>query len=147
VNLIKYFIEYDGSLLINKEYIADKFPLCIEWFPNQDLILEPSDLQKIKITDDVFILRKGVSKKGKTDMVPFLFLESVRRGDLERARKYLSFHISDQNLREYFGEFEILVNNYLGREDVFSILPKNGEASKNFVFEIRNEKIANISAL
>ena len=147
MELIKYIIEHDGSLLINKEYIADKFPLCIEWFAGNDLILEPSDFQKIKITDAVFILRKGIQKKGKTDIVPFLFLESVRRGDFDRARTYLSFHISDENLKNYFGEFEILVNNYLGREDVFSILPKEAMATKNFVFEIVNEKIANISAL
>jgi hypothetical protein len=63
-------------------------------------------------------------------------------------------------LKNYFGEFEILVNNYLGREDVFSILPikpprlseaplQRGElhTAKNFVFEIKDEKIANISNL
>jgi len=147
VNLIKYIIEHDGKLLINKEYVADKFPLCIEWFKGNDLILEPSDFQKIKITDSVFILRKGVQKKGKTDIVPFLFLESVRRGGFDRARTYLNFHINDENLKNYFGEFEILVNNYLGRDDVFSVLPKNGTTTKNFVFEIVNEKIANISNL
>ena len=145
--MIKYIIEYDGTLLINKEFVAKEFPLCIEWFKDNDLILEPGDFQKIKVTDEVYILRKGISKKGKTDIVPFLFLENVRRGDFDRARTYLNFHISDQNLREYFGEFEILINNYLGREDVFSVLPKNGESTKNFIFEIKNEKIANISAL
>jgi len=158
MNLIKYVIEYDGEVLINKEYIAREFPLCIEWFAGNELVLEPQrynigdsenvvargDFQKIKITDEVFILRKGVQKKGKTDMVAFLFLESVRRGDFERARKYLSFEISDENLKNYFGEFEILVNNYLGREDVFSVLPKDSSTTKNFVFEIRDEKIANI---
>jgi len=147
MNLIKYVIEYDGTLLINKEYVETSFPLCIEWFEGNDLILEPGEFQKIKITDKVFILRKEIPKKGKTDLVPFLFLESVRRGDLERARKYLSFDISDENLKNYFGEFEILVNNYLGRDDVFSVLPKEAVATKNFIFEIRDEKIANISNL
>ena len=145
--MIKYIIESDADVLINKEYLAKSFPLCIEWFAGNDLIIEPGDLQKIKITDEVFILRKGISKKGKTDIIPFLFLESVRRGDFDRARKYLSFEISDKNLKEYFGEFEILVNNYLGDEKVFSILPKDANASKNFVFEIVDGKIANISNL
>jgi len=127
--------------------MAKEFPLCIEWFADNDLILEPDGFQKIKVADDTFILRKGIQKKGKTDIVSFLFLESVRRGDFDRARTYLNFHISDENLKNYFGEFEILVNNYLGREDVFSVLPKNSEVAKNFVFEIKDEKIANISNL
>ena len=121
--------------------------MCLEWFEGNDLVLEPGDFQKVRITNDTFILRKGISKKGKTDIVPFLFLESVRRGDFDRARKYLTFHISDENLKNYFGEYEILVNNYLGRDDVFSVLPKNGDTVKNFVFEIKDEKIANISNL
>ena len=158
MELIKYFIESDGEVLVNKEFLAREFPLCIEWFAGHDLILEPSGFKKIKITDGVFISRKGNPKKGKTDIVPFLFLESVRRGDFERARRYLSFEISDENLKEYFGEFELLVNNYLGREDVFSILQLPRHASgvpplrtegeliaKSFVFEIVGGKIANIA--
>ena len=145
MNLIKYILESDSPVLINKEFPANSFPLCIEWFEGNDLNVEPSAFQKIKITDKVYILRKGIQKKGKTDIIPFLFLESVRRGEYDRARKYLTFHISDQNLKKYFGDFEILVNNYLGRDDVFSILPKNSDTAKNFVFEIVNTKIANIS--
>ena len=146
MDLIKYIIEYDGaSLLINKEYVVTSFPLCIEWFAGNDLILEPSDFQKIKITDGVYILRKGTFKKGKTEIPAHLFLESVRRADYDRARRYLTFEISDKQLREYFGEFEILVNNYLGREDVFSILPKGAEAAKNFLFEVEGGRIRNIS--
>lgn len=144
MELVKYVIESDEPVLINKEYIADQFPLCIEWFNGNELYLEPAGFQKIKITDKVCILRKGNLKKGKTDLVPFLFLESVRRGELERARKHLGFDISDQNLKEYFGEFEILVNNYLGEDNVFSVLPKNTKAAKNFVFQIVDGKIANI---
>lgn len=157
MELIKYIIECDVPLLINKEYVADSFPLCFEWFKGHDLILEPrydtytadnitrADFQKIKIMDNVYIFRKGISKKGKTKIVPFLFLESVRRGDYERARKVLNFHINDQKLKEYFGDFEILVNNYLGHENVFSILPKDSDIAKNFVFEIVDAKIANIT--
>ena len=144
MNLIKYVIEYDGELLVNKEYIAKEFPLCIEWFEGNDLVLEPSGFEKLKITNDTFILRKGAQKKGKTDMVPFLFLENVRRGNFEQARKYLSFDISDENLKNYFGEFEILINNYLGQDNTFSILPLDSNTTKNFVFEIVDDKIANI---
>jgi len=145
--VIKYVIESDTDVLINKEYLARTFPLRIEWFPNNDLILEPSGFQKIKITENLFILRKGIQKKGKTTIIPFLFLECVRRGDFIRARKYLSFDISDAQLREFFGEFELLINNYLEREDVFSILPKGAGEVKSFVFEIIDEKIANLSNL
>jgi len=145
--VIKYIIEYEGTLLINKEYLAKEFPLCIEWFAGTDLILEPNGFQKIKITDSVYLLRKSIAKKGKTDLVPFLFLESVRRGECERARKYLSFSISDAQLKEYFGEFEILVNNYLGDEKIFSVLPKGADIAKSFVFEITGGSIANISNL
>jgi hypothetical protein len=145
VDLIKYVIEYDGILLLNKEYVADRFPMCIEWFAGNDLILEPNGFQKIKITDKLFILRKGTRKKGKTDIVPFMFLECVRRGDFERARKFLSFEIGDKQLKDYFGEFEILVNNYLERDDVFSILQKGSETAKSFVFEIVDGKIKNIN--
>jgi len=147
VNSIKYVIEYDGTLLVNKEYVADKFPLCIEWFADNDLILEPGEFQKIKISKDVYILRKGIQKKGKTDIVPFMFLDCVRRGEFERARKYLGFNISDKNLKSYFGEFEILVNNYLERDDVFSVLPKGTETAKNFIFEMVEGKITNIKDL
>lgn len=159
MELVKYIIECDVPLLINKEHVADSFPLCLEWFKGQDLILEQRhdafangiitqvNFQKIKITDKVYILRKGISRKGKTKIVPFLFLESVRRGDYERARQVLSFHISDHKLKEYFGDFEILVNNYLGHENIFSILPKDSDIAKNFVFEIIDGKIANITNL
>ena len=147
MNSIKYVIEYDGTLLVNKEYVADKFPLCIEWFADNDLILEPGEFQKIKISKDVYILRKGIQKKGKTDIVPFMFLDCVRRGEFERARKYLGFNISDKNLKSYFGEFEILVNNYLERDDVFSVLPKGTETAKNFIFEMVEGKITNIKDL
>ena len=162
MDLITFVIESDAPVLINKEYPAREFPLCIEWFAGNDLILEPDGFQKIKITDNLFILRRGAQKKGKTDIVPFMFLENVRRGEFDRARKYLNFEISDQNLKQYFGEFEILVNNYLEREDVFSILPllprhapgapplrAEGEylTAKNFVFEVSEGKIGNIKDL
>jgi hypothetical protein len=147
VQLIKYFIEYDDTLVINKEFVAKQFPICIEWFAGNDLVLEPEGFQKIKVADNTIILRKGNIKKGKTDLVPFLFLESLRRGDYDRARRYITFDITDDGLKQYFGEFEILINNYLEREDVFSILPKGSGITKNFVFEILDTKIANISQL
>jgi len=119
--------------------------MCIEWFSGNDLILEPNGFQKIKIKNNLFILRKGKQKKGKTDLVPFIFLECVRRGEFDRARKFLSFEISDKQLKDYFGEFEILVNNYLERDDVFSILPKGADAAKSFLFEIVGGKIGNLT--
>ena len=145
MELVKYIIESDIPVLINKQFNADTFPLCVEWFAGNDLVIEPGNFQKIKITDRVFILRKGIAKKGKTDILPFLFLESVRRGEYERARKYLTFQISDENLKQYFGEFELLVNNYLERDDVFSILPKDSNVAKNFKFEIADGKIVGVT--
>ena len=80
-----------------------------------------------------------------TDLeLPFAFLQCVQYGDFENARAMLSFEITDAHLREYFGEYEVLINNYLGDPELVSILPAGADAARTFKFQIRNGKIINI---
>ena len=81
-----------------------------------------------------------------TDLeLPFAFLQCVQYGDYENARGLLSFDITDTQLRDYFGEFEVLLNNYLDTPTTVSILPKGSNTAKNFSFEIKDSKITNIT--
>ena len=77
--------------------------------------------------------------------LPFAFLQCVQYGDLENARAMLSFDITDQSLRDYFGEFEVLLNNYLDEPNAVSVLPKDSDTAKTFRFQIEGGKISNIS--
>jgi len=74
--------------------------------------------------------------------IPFIFLNHLKNKDFDSAKKLLSFNISDKALSEYFGEFNILLNNYLNIPNVFSIT--QGDTVKNLTFTLENNKITNI---
>lgn len=80
-----------------------------------------------------------------TTELPFAFLQCVQYGDFENARAMLAFDISDSQLKDYFGEFTVLINNYLSDESLFSILPVNTTTARTFTFQIKDNKIINIS--
>jgi len=74
--------------------------------------------------------------------MPFLFLQHLKNGDVVQAKKMLGFNIKNDQLKKYFGKFEILLNNYLGEEDVFSI--KTAEGVKSLRFRLNGDVIENI---
>ena len=74
--------------------------------------------------------------------IPLLFLNHLKNKNLADAKKLLSFDITDKALSEYFGEFDILLNNYLNIPNVFSII--QGDKVKNLTFTIEDNKISNI---
>ena len=95
------------------------------------------------------IVENYVATKEKREVstveLPFAFLQCVQYGDYENAREMLAFDISDEQLKEYFGEFEVLINNYLNEEGVVSVLPVGSNIAKTFNFQIENKKIININ--
>lgn len=74
--------------------------------------------------------------------LPFRFLQHIRNGEFERARELLNFSPSDEQLKGYFGKFDVLLNNYLEDESIVSIV--QGGKVKNLRFEIVDGKIDNI---
>ena len=76
--------------------------------------------------------------------LPFAFLQCVQYGDYQNARGMLAFEISDGQMKEYFGEFEVFVNNYLGEDNLVSILPKGSEEAKTYNFVVDGGSIVNI---
>ena len=77
--------------------------------------------------------------------LPIAFLQCVQYGDFENARAMLSFDISDTHLRDYFGDFEVLINNYLDQPELVSILPAGSDTARTFRFQIQKGKISNIN--
>jgi len=77
--------------------------------------------------------------------IPFLFLQHIKHKNFSAAQSLLSFDISNESLSQYFGSFDIILNNYLQDEAIISI--KTDEAIRHFKFEIEKDKIINITAL
>jgi len=74
--------------------------------------------------------------------LPFKFLQYLQNQEYDKASKLLSFETSDHALREYFGNFDILLNNYLQDANILSII-QNGVV-KNLKFSIQDGKIQNV---
>ncbi|MCL2755547.1 MAG: hypothetical protein FWE45_00655 [Firmicutes bacterium] len=74
--------------------------------------------------------------------IPFVFLQYLQNGEYSKARSMLAFNIDEQGLEKYFGKFEILLNNYLQDENIFSII--QGKKVKNLRFEIEGAMIQNV---
>jgi hypothetical protein len=121
---------------------------------------------KIDITDGDIVLH-GKTENGKvmarlnpasgdvsrhvvtynTTCLPFMFLQRVQLKEYDAARELLSFFISDRQIENFFGDFEIVLNNYLNDENMFSIIPRNENnfvRAKNLVFDISGGVIQNI---
>lgn len=149
----------------------------VQWF-NDNLITSP-ELQKIRINQNIIILRKAniatdtsqkiqdlgtllghvritekeesyiaIPKGAKAPVleaheIPFAFLQCLSVGDYTNARKLLNFEISDEQLKQYFGEFEVLLNNYLEQPNLYSVLMRDGSV-KTFTVGIEYGKITNI---
>ncbi|MCL2846237.1 MAG: hypothetical protein FWE38_00940 [Firmicutes bacterium] len=73
---------------------------------------------------------------------PIMFLQHVQFKEFESAKRMLGFDISDKLLTQFFGDFEILLNNYMDDKNVFSIV-KKGQV-QNLSFVIENGIIKNI---
>ena len=74
--------------------------------------------------------------------IPFIFLQHLKNGDFSLAKKMLGFKISDNQIKNYFGKFEMLLNNYLDDESLVSIRTKDGV--RNLRFHIKGDIIENI---
>ena len=104
-------------------------------------------LGHVRITkkDESYVAIKNTPPTPTDIELPFAFLQCVALGDYENARAMLSFEISDEHLKNYFGDFEVLLNNYLDTPNTVSILPKGADTAKTFTFEIKDGKIININ--
>ncbi|MCL2850800.1 MAG: hypothetical protein FWE01_00345 [Firmicutes bacterium] len=74
--------------------------------------------------------------------LPFRFLQHLKNKDLLEAQKLLAFKINLEKLESYFGNFEIILNNYLNQENLVTV-KTNGEI-KTLHFEIKDNLIQNI---
>jgi len=167
MELIKYYITYPA--VINNEYRTSK-PVLLKWF--QEPIVEPKG-KVIKVSDHYVIVEmkpKSTDEIEKLNTIlghvrinkgdePYIalkeyhqpaddklgiaFLQCVSLGDFTNAKKMLGFEISDKKLREYFGEFEVLNNNYL-RDGSVSIVPAGTSTARTYRFEINDNKIINM---
>jgi len=117
-------------------------PRAYNWFAEVDFPIE-GEYEKIEITPTHHILRKKQDVLFKSAPVQFMFLYHVKNIEYDIARTLLSFKISDQGLENFFGTFEILLNNYLNNPNKVTIL-QNG-VPKTLTFEIQNNVIQNIA--
>ena len=238
MKMLRYVIEFDGTIILNNEYTATASPVVIDWFDGVDLIID--DLQQRKIinnknlgddaiviTESLVIIRtkrhieatvkqthsmfifpkkytvqiadagttfftihdkggerfaldlgvlltepKVESKNNKveivadgfhliydphnnvveklhraefhhpTDSVPTAFLKRVKNKDFDSAKKFLSFDIHDSHLEKYFGEFELLQENYLHNPNIVTII--QGGKARNITFTLNGNLISNL---
>lgn len=90
----------------------------------------------------------NASNKIERHEIPFALLQCISAGDFNSARELLAFDISDEHLAGYFGDFEILLNNYLDTQNIISILSLPASkytVARNIRFSIDNNKIINIT--
>jgi hypothetical protein len=90
--------------------------------------------------------------RASPNSLAFSFLQCVKYGDFENARAMLDFNTTDAHLKQYFGGFDILLNNYLGDPNTISIVPDAASVhrpvftvAKNITFQIENGHISNIN--
>lgn len=76
------------------------------------------------------------------DSLPLTLLQHIKNKNFEQARGMLSFPITEVQLAKYFGEFEVLRNNYLGDVNTVSII--QGGKVKNLSFTVEGRLIGNI---
>jgi len=75
--------------------------------------------------------------------IPHRFLRHILNRDFDGARALLAFAPSNEQLAGFFGDFGVLLNNYLGDENIVSIVV--GDTTKNLEFEIAGGVIQNIN--
>ncbi|MCL2570292.1 MAG: hypothetical protein FWE16_03745 [Firmicutes bacterium] len=127
----------------------DKFAVCLDTIvQNPNISLQDN---KIVLTDSnihfVYCpahnrVEKHLKKPFKHAPLQLMFLQHILFDEYSKARKLLSFDISETSLRNYFGNFEILLNNYLGDQNIVTIIKEN--KPQNLRFEIQNNMIINI---
>ena len=81
--------------------------------------------------------------------LPFRFLQHIQNKEYEQAATLISFSTNPRALEKYFGEFEIILNNFLDDTSVLSVIPKpkssgNHHKARNFRFTLEDGVIANI---
>ncbi|MCL2586693.1 MAG: hypothetical protein FWE31_00450 [Firmicutes bacterium] len=154
--MVKVIFEMDSPFVLNNEVIVRECPVEVDWWRGQPMVVDllterflldlETDPYSIQISEKLFLVRKKLDLQVSPDSpLPFYFLSLVQQGQMAKARDLLSFDITESALREFFGEFEIILNNYLEDEKVFSILPNGERVAKNFRFDVEGIKITNIS--
>ena len=146
----------DVPFVLNNEVVVRE-PVQVSWWKGMDLVVDPiatdgnkflvnlvDDMFAIEITPTLFMVRRQKPVKFENPSLPIKFLSLIQDGEVAKARKLLGFEIGEEALRKWFGDFEILPNNYLGQSDVFSIVPKGERVARNLKFEVSDALITNI---
>lgn len=156
MDLVRVVFEIEPPFILNNELVIRDSPMALDWWQGQDLVVDilkerflvnlVDDAYSIEINPDLFLVRKKavLSPTAKCPL-QFYFLSLVQKGELEKARKLLGFEISVPALKKFFGEFDIILNNYLDCPKTFSILPKGERVARNLVFTIEGERIVDIT--
>jgi hypothetical protein len=127
----------------------------LETIEELNTVLGHIRITEFEIHDDTITYRKTVvaantAYKATDIEVGFAFLQCVQHGDFTGASALLDFPVSPDHLRSYFGDFEILLNNYQNDPRIISIIPKNAKqfaCADNVLFEVTNNKITNLKKI
>ena len=104
-----------------------------------------TDEFSIKIRDWLYLVREIKPHNiGQDAPLPLRFLAFLQSGQLERAKQLLDFDVENDVLQRWFGQFEIVRENFLGCPRTFSIVNKGSRECRNLVFQIKDGKISNI---
>lgn len=151
--MVKVIFDMDVPFVLNNEMVVRE-PVEVSWWKGMDLLVDLlnerflvnliDDKFAIEITPTLFMVRRQKPVKFENPSLPIRFLSLIQDGEVAKARKLLGFEIGEDALRKWFGEFEILPNNYLGQSDVFSIVPKGKRIARNLKFEVSDALITNI---
>ena len=153
--MVKIIFDIHSPFILGNEVVVKKGPVSVDWWVGTDLVVDlltekflvnlVDDEFSIQITPELFLVRrKKTLAIGEGDPLPLRFLNHVQRDELDKARELLSFNISDDGLRKWFGRFEVITNNFLNMPNTFSILPRGSRLTRNLKFQIEGDKISNI---
>ena len=152
--MVKVIFDMDAPFILNNEMVI-KEPVEVLWWVGVDMVVDllyekflinlVDDEFSIEITPDLFLVRKQKVTNIENPSIPILFLSRAQKGEFESARELLSFDITDVGIRDWLGEFEVIVDNHLNNPFIYSILPKGSRKTRNLTFEVTDKKITNIS--
>jgi len=158
VNMKKYTVELGNTdeqtffTIFSKQNDKVAFPLGIK-------VASPT----ITIQDNLIVLKDenvhfgydpqnqiiSFHKKYWNSLTPiqFRFLQLIQNKDFEQAASLLTFTTGPQALERYFGDFDIILNNYLDEQTIISVVQKTTslyKKARNHKFSMDGGLIGNI---
>ena len=153
MDFVRLIFESEGTLVFNNELTVSDFPVAFD-LPRGTEVLADSmgerqvvraGIDGVEINPNLFVVGISSKTKGSRNVrvisqvthgpLPFMFLQHVRKKEYALAKKLLGFDISEKGLKDYFGDFELLLNNYLEDENLVSIIKGGQVQTLRFVVE------------